>query len=120
MNITNTPSTCPQVLLDSATPGTGVTSGTSKPFQVIGGHRDVCITYTSIGTTSGGTILIEESDNPNYTGTWSQIASTSASSFTGGAKLCVHVQLGAGLWVRVRVSSSITGGGTILASISAA
>lgn len=120
MNTTNTPSTHPLILFDSATPGTGVTSGTSIPYQVLGGHRDVCVTFTSIGTTSGGTVLIEESDLPSYTGTWSQIASQAASGFTGGAKLCTHVQLGAGLWVRVRVSSAITGGGSIIVSLSGA
>lgn len=120
MNTTNTPGTCPQILFGESTPGTGVTSGTSVPFQVLGAHRDVCVTFTSIGTTSGGTVLIEESDVPGYTGTWSQVYSQAASGFTGGAKLCAHVQLGAGLWVRARVSSAITGGGSILASISGA
>lgn len=113
MNITNT-GTGPKFLLDR------VTTGTSVPFQVIGGHRDVCVTYTSEGTTSGGTIILEESDLPSYTGTWSQIESRAASTFTGSVKLCVHTQLGAGLWVRARVSSTITGGGTATCTISGA
>lgn len=97
-----------------------VTSGTSAPFQVLGGAKDVSVTFTSEGTTSGGTILIEESDLPSYTGTWSQIASQAASGFTGGVKLCTHVRLGAGLWVRARVSSAVTGGGTATVTISGA
>jgi len=113
MNITNT-GTDPVFLLDR------VTTGTSKPFQVIGSHKDVCVTFTSEGTTSGGTLIIEESDLPSYTGTWSQIASQAASGFTGGAKLCTHVQLGAGLWVRARVSATVTGGGTATVTISGA
>ena len=115
MNITNT-GTAPLFLLDRQT----VDETTSVPFQVIGAHRDVCVTYTSEGTTSGGNILIEESDLPSYTGTWSQLHSQAASGFTGGAKLCVHVQLGAGLWVRARINTAISGGGTVTATISGA
>lgn len=113
MNITNS-GTDPVFLLDR------VTTGTSKPFQVLGAVRDVLVTFTSEGTTSGGTILIEESDLPSYTGTWSQIASQLASGFTGNAKLCTHVQLGAGGWVRARVSSTVTGGGTATVTVSGA
>ena len=95
-----------------------VTTGTSVPFQVLGtNHRDVTVTFTSEGTTSGGTIIIEESDLPSYTGTWSQLLSQAASGFTGTVKLCAHIELGAGLWVRARVSSAITGGGTAIVSI---
>lgn len=115
MNITNT-GTDPIFLLDRVT----ANATTSKPFQVIGSHKDVCLTYTSEGTTSGGNIIVEESDLKSYTGTWSQIESRAASTFTGGVKLCVHVQLGAGLWVRARVSSAITGGGTATVTISGA
>lgn len=115
MNITNT-GTDPLFLLDRVTANATV----SLPFQVIGGHRDVCVTFTSEGTTSGGTIIIEESDRRSYTGTWSQLASQAASGFTGGAKLCTHIQLGAGLYVRARVSSAITGGGTATVTISGA
>ena len=105
-------STPPLTLLD------GVTAGTSVPFQVLDGPKDVLITFTSVGTTSGGTILIEESDTPSYVGTWSQILSQAASGFTGSVKLCVHLRLGAGGWVRARVSSAVTGGGTATVTIS--
>ena len=113
MNITNT-GTPPVFLIDRAT------SGTSIPFQNIGSHKDYTVTYTSEGTTSGGTLLVEESDLPSYTGTWSQVHSQAASGFTGNAKLCVHVQIGAGMWTRVRISSAITGGGTATATMSGA
>lgn len=97
---------------------TGVTTGTSIPLDRIN-HGIISIYLRSIGTTSGGTILIEEADwGPNegpYAGTWSQIASISASSFTGGAQLATHISDSAYGWVRVRISSSITGGGTITA-----
>ena len=95
---------------------TGVTTGTSKPVLILGGPQNLTFALTSVGTTSGGTILIEESDEPmdaagNYT--WSQVQSIAASSFTGAAKVLVHVAIGAGIYVRVRISSAITGGGTI-------
>src|SRR5688572_6525722 len=104
MNTTNT-GTEPIFLIDRQT----ADEYTSIPFQVIGGHRDVCVTFTSEGTTSSGNILIEESDLLSYTGTWSQLVSQTAAGFTGGAKLCTHIQLGAGLWVRARINTVIGG-----------
>lgn len=90
---------------------------TSVPFQVLSETEDLLFTFTSEGTTSGGTILLEESDLPSYTGTWSQITSQAASGFTGTTKLCAHVRLGVGAWVRARVSSAITGGGTATVTV---
>lgn len=92
---------------------TGVTAGTSQPITATGMDQ-ITITFESIGTTSGGTLLIEEAARANYTGTWSQIASVSASSFTGGAATSYHLGPNAFAVVRVRISSAITGGGTVL------
>jgi hypothetical protein len=101
-------------LLDRQTATTAVCA----PFQVLGsGKRDVTLTFTSEGTTSGGTILLEETDLPAYTGTWSQLYSQAASGFTGSVKLCVHIELGAGMWIRARISSTVTGGGTATVTI---
>ena len=115
MNITNT-GTPPIFLLDRAIDD----ETTSVPFQVIGSHKDFAITYTSEGTTSSGNILIEESDLPSYTGTWSQVHTQTAAGFTGDAKLCVHVEIGAGLWVRARINTVIGGGGTVTVTLSGA
>lgn len=105
----------PTILLDA------VTTGTSKPFQVTGsGMKDLTFTFTSAGTTSGGTILIEESDRPTATETWSQVYSQAASGFTGTVKLAVHVRIGAGMWVRARVSSTVTGGGSATVTVTGA
>jgi hypothetical protein len=107
--------TLPTLLLDR------VTTGTSVPWQVAGsGMTDLTFTFTSAGTTSGGTILIEESDVPSYTGTWSEVYSEAASAFTGTAKQAIHRRIGAGMWVRVRVSSTITGGGTASVTVTGA
>ena len=93
---------------------TGVTTGTSVPINATG-FDELVFTLESIGTTSGGTIIIEEATRAMYTGTWSQIASLAASSFTGGAQLATHIGPARFHWVRVRTSATITGGGSILA-----
>ncbi len=99
---------------------TGVTTGTSLATNVAG-YTYLTVYYTSFGTTSGGTIILEEADysddpatNPPYTGTWSQIESRSISSFTGSVTLAVHLSPSAFAWVRVRISSDVTGGGSIM------
>lgn len=64
------------------------------------------------GVTSGGTISIEEAEDPAYAGTWSVIQSVNASSVTGTACQVVHFTASC-FALRARVSSNITGGGTI-------
>ncbi len=99
---------------------TGVTTGTSVPVNRAG-VGILSIYLRSIGTTSGGTILIEEAEwGPNehvYSGTWSVIATVSASAFTGTAQQAYHVTNCAYGFVRVRISSTITGGGTVYAAM---
>ncbi len=96
----------------------GVTTGTSRPIDM-SLHGIVSVYLRSIGTTSGGTILIEEADYTEatqvYSGTWSQVATISANSFTGGAQTCNHISDAAYGFLRVRISSDITGGGWITA-----
>lgn len=98
----------------------GVTTGTSQPIDMAL-HGVITIFLRSVGTTSGGTVLIEEADwgaqEMPYNGTWSQIASIAASSFTGGAQVAAHISDSSYRWVRVRISSPITGGGSVLASM---
>ena len=101
---------------------TGVTAGTSQPIP--SEDFGICTVYLrSVGTTSGGTILIEEADYAKdkqvYSGTWSQIASISASAFTGGAQTAYHVTNAAYGALRVRISSAITGGGTVYITLRA-
>lgn len=98
----------------------GVTTGTSRP---IARENDGILSFylRSIGTTSGGTILIEEADwgdgEKDYAGTWSVVATVLANSFTGGAQLAVHIADCSYGYVRVRISSDITGGGAVMASL---
>jgi hypothetical protein len=108
------------------TPGlaaTGVTSGTSDPINCAG-YTYLTVFYTSFGTTSGGTLILEGadySDDPRadgpYSGTWGQIESRAASSFTGGVQLPVSLSPAAYGWIRVRISSAITGGGSVMVTM---
>ena len=99
---------------------TGVTTGTSQPIDYKS-HGIVTFYLRSIGTTSGGIVLIEEADwdekEQVYSGTWSQVASIAASSFTGGAQTAYHVTDSSYGYLRARISSTITGGGTIMVSL---
>jgi hypothetical protein len=108
MNATNIKN---QTLLSAAT------TGTSQPVDV-STFKNWTIVCESAGTTSGGTLLIEEAYWPStaqdFTGTWSQLYSISASAFSGTTQQLYHFgNDNAYRYVRVRVSSTITGGGTI-------
>lgn len=111
------------VLLGDPTTATGVTTGTSTPIDC-SGYSKLTVYYQSLLTTSGGTLILEEAEysqqplqEPAYTGTWSQIESRAASSFTGGVQLAFHTQISAYAWVRVRISSDITGGGSVIVTL---
>lgn len=93
------------------------TAGTSQPYDRTQ-FSLLSFFFESAGTTSGGTLLIEEADwdpltEPDYTGTWSLIATVLASSFTGGAQIAYHLSPNNYGFTRVRISSAITGGGTV-------
>lgn len=95
---------------------TGVTSGTSVYIE--GAGRDITLYLQSIGTTSGGTVTIEEAgwskDEKPYGGTWSKVADVNASTFSGGAQAAQHLSSPTPYqYLRVRISSNITGGGTV-------
>jgi hypothetical protein len=92
---------------------TGVTTGVSIPIHCAN-FDELVFTLESVGTTSGGTIVIEEAQRSNYSGTWSQIASTAASTFSGTAQLAIHIAQNRFVFVRARISSDITGGGSVL------
>lgn len=100
----------------------GVTAGQSQVLE-FPSSAYVTIYLTSIGTTSGGTIVIEEADFAQktvmYGGTWGSITPSpiSASTFSGGQQLPVHIMATPYGYLRVRISSPITGGGSIMASL---
>ena len=93
---------------------TGTVSSDSIALPITSYYPQIIITGS--GTISGGTVLIEESDEDEYTGTWSLIQSITASGLNGGAKQIVHI-LATVRFIRVRVSSAILGGGNISADL---
>lgn len=99
---------------------TGATSGGSAPVD-LRGVTAAAIIFTSVGTTSGGTLLIEEASSLTgqpYSGTWSVLATVLASAFTGGAQQVYHLMGNHALAdLRVRISSAITGGGAVIAQL---
>jgi hypothetical protein len=83
-----------------------------------GGRDEIVFYIIGTGTTSGGTVVIEEASGAPfgaiYAGTWSAIGnSIAASTFTGGATVAVHLPIAAYRFVRARISSTITGGGSV-------
>lgn len=98
----------------------GVTTGQSRVLEFPSSSY-VTFYLTSIGTTSGGTIVIEEADfapaTVMYNGIWGAIQTISASTFTGGQQLPVHIMATPYGYLKIRISSPITGGGSIMASL---
>ncbi len=94
-----------ELSLSAATTGTG----TEKAFNDC---RQVAWDLIGAGTISGGTVKIESAPTSGYAGTWNELDSFDATAVTGGATLHNNYP-GPLAFVRARVSSNITGGGTI-------
>lgn len=94
-----------------------VTTGTSGWVPIEGGPKDLTFWATSTGTTSGGTVLIQETDDVSSAATPSTLATVTASDFTGGKKQATHSRIGSGVYVRATVSATITGGGTVTIAV---
>ncbi len=91
---------------------TGATSGTGQAV-LVAGYQNLVLYLTSSGTTSGGVVTIEEASDIGYGGTWSSVTTVNASSFSGGATVAYHFPVSAYGAIRARISSAITGGGSI-------
>lgn len=94
------------------------------------GSQNVCVYLTSFGTTSGGTIAIEEAAPEDVSvnlgnapvfgaavGNYSLITTINASDFTGTKQEAVHLQSRAYYFVRARIATAITGGGSVSAGV---
>src|SRR5690242_12408275 len=96
-------------------PGT-IALGTKSEGIDCSAYRSLVIYFASVGTTSGGKVIIEEADwkdgDSVYTGTWSQIAEIDVSTFSGDEQYAYHFPSPdiAYAFVRARVSDAITGG----------
>jgi hypothetical protein len=100
--------------------GNAANPTTSKPVTIQ--NQGIGTFYfRGIGTTSGGTILVEEADwgpqEQPYTGTWSLVTTVAASSITGNQQFAYHPPNACYGWIRVRISSAITGGGSVYVSL---
>lgn len=97
----------------------GVTSGTSAAIEP--GQRDaLTIAIIGNGTIASGVVTIEEAyqvPGTTYAGTWSVITTVTASALTGGAQQLIHLAPTALVSVRVRISTTIGGGGGITAVV---
>lgn len=91
-------------------PGAPVTAGTGNWCAVCGGPISLAITTTMIGSVSAGTILIEETDDPQdgSIGTMSLLSTITAAA--GPGKLVTHLPAATYGYVRARISAAITGG----------
>lgn len=95
------------------------TTGNGSAVDVSDSSLGATVYVEGTGTISGGTVLIEEALTTGYTGTWSLRATVTASGLTGGAVQAVAL-VGIVSAVRARISSTITGGGSITATVVAA
>lgn len=100
---------------------TAVTTGASAPID-LSSYVDPVIFFTGAGTISAGTALVEESDDPTYSGSWSLSYSLTCSTLSGGVKLKVCLPAPTSYrWLRVRLSVDISGsGGLFTATLAAA
>lgn len=92
-------------LQSAATSGNGTAVDISKAYSAT-------IYCDGTGTVSTGVITIEESRDTAYTGTWSSLTTITASTLTGGADAAVHLN-GVYIAVRARISTTVTGGGSV-------
>ncbi len=89
-----------------------VTTGTGTAIAFNDG-RQVNWLVEGAGTIGAGTVVIESAHAHAYAGTWNELDSVDASTLTGGAlygNTFPHVPGG---FVRARISSNITGGGSV-------
>lgn len=98
-----------KTLLSAVTTGTGAAIDCSD-------SQIITLFITGAGTITGGTLVIEESDKSTFSGTWSTVQTFSLTVLSGGAVLAFHQQ-GAFGYLRGRLTSNVTGGGTITVTV---
>jgi|SRR5262245_1631421 len=92
--------------LNAATTGTG----TAINFYDC---RQVNWWVEGAGTISGGALVIESARRSTYSGTWHEIDAITASDLTGGKGYGGTFPFVPGGYLRARITSNITGGGTV-------
>jgi hypothetical protein len=96
-----------------ATLQTAVTTGTGTAVVLPISAHNPRIHMCAVGVITGGTVVLEEARDPNYTGTWSILYTYTPAT---DSELVIHINgtLGA---LRTRVTSNIIGGGVITAEL---
>lgn len=100
------PASTASISLSAATTGTGV----AIPFNDC---RQTNWLIEGTGTIGSGTVVIECAHAGDYAGTWCELDSIDASTLSGGKLYGNTFPMPPGGFVRIRISSNITGGGNI-------
>jgi hypothetical protein len=105
----------------AATSLSAVTTGTGSAYVVPITCDHLIVTIRGTGTISAGALVIEEAATPDYAGIWSNIevdeaATILANQLTDGAEKVIHI-FGTFRAVRTRITTNITGGGSITTEI---
>ena len=94
----------------------GVTTGTGTPIAMQD-CRQISWTVKGVGIVTGGTVKIECADTQDYSGAWMELDSLDLSSPVLTDSLYQSTYPGSvGGFFRGRVSSDVTGGGTVTVS----
>lgn len=98
---------------------------TLSPWIDVRGASNLVFYVTSTGTTSGGVISFEEASPSNFataanppmfgaaTDGYSLITTQNASTTSGGKQVAIHLTPAAYAFVRARISTAISGGGSV-------
>ena len=99
------------------TPLSAVTSGTGAELAINGAYRNITCYISSAGTIAGGAVTLEEAPTTGYSGTWAAIGSATAVPTSGNTVAVIRATQGAYAYVRARISTSVSGGGTATVTI---
>ena len=91
------------------------TTGNGTAVNLDGTQREVTIYLNAVGTVSAGAVQVETADSETYSGTWAPVTASPTTLVTDTTKV-VQVT-GAMLWIRARISTTITGGAKLTATI---
>ncbi len=76
-------------------------------------YNEIVLYQTGTGTIAGGAVVIEEAPTADYGGTWSDTGATvTPTDVTGGKTKATRLTAGAYGFLRARLTTAISGGGT--------
>lgn len=99
---------------------------TLGPWIDVRGRANLVFYQSSAGTTSGGVITFEEAAPKNFTtdptttgvfgaatGDYTSLTTSNASDTSSNKQKAIHITVGAYCFVRARISTAISGGGSV-------